>query len=92
MTTDVTTIEKVRKPREGRRSPRVAVDKAAMKRLRLVAVAYSHVKSEWFATPEAYQAEVAEKMFYSLPHFIIGSNRLRTFLLRWQGWDTRSHC
>ncbi len=29
MTTDVTVIEKVRKPREGKRSPRVAVDKAA---------------------------------------------------------------
>ena len=58
MTTDLPVIEKVRKPREGRRSPRVAVDKAALKKLRLVAVAYSHVKSEWFATPEAYQAEV----------------------------------
>jgi len=58
MTTDLTAIEKVRKPREGKRSPRVAVDKAAMKKLRLVAVAYSHVKSEWFPTQEAYQAEV----------------------------------
>ena len=58
MTTDVTAIERVRKPREGKRTPRVAVDKAALKKLRLVAVAYSHVKSEWFATPEAYQAEV----------------------------------
>ena len=29
-----------------------------MKKLRLVAVAYSHVKSAWFATPEAYHAEV----------------------------------
>ena len=29
MTTDLTAIEKVRKPREGRQPPRVAVDKAA---------------------------------------------------------------
>jgi D-alanine-D-alanine ligase len=47
-----------RKPRDGRRSQRFAVDKEALKRLRLVAVAYSHVKSAWFPTKEAYQAEV----------------------------------
>ncbi len=58
MTADLTAIEGSRRPRHGKRTPRLAVDKAALKRLRLVAVAYSHVKSEWFATPEAYQAEV----------------------------------
>jgi len=53
-------IEEVRKrkPRDGRRSQRFAVDKEALKRLRLVAVAYSHVKSAWFPTKEAYKAEV----------------------------------
>lgn len=59
-TTDVTVIEETRtreKPR-AKRHPRLAVDKAALKKLRLVAVAYSHVKSAWFPTPEAYEAEV----------------------------------
>ena len=46
------------KPRHGKGKSRLAVDKAALKKLRLVAVAYSHVKSAWFPTPEAYEAEV----------------------------------
>lgn len=37
---------------------RLAVDKAALRQLRLVAVAYSHVKSAYFVTREAYEAEV----------------------------------
>lgn len=37
---------------------RLFVDKAAMKSLRLVAVAYSHVRREWFPTEEAYLAEI----------------------------------
>lgn len=57
MTTDVTAIETAHKPRHGR-PPRLAADKAALAKLRLVAVAYSHVKSAWFPTQEAYRAEV----------------------------------
>ena len=34
------------------------MDKEALKSLRLVAVAYSHLKSAWFPTREAYEAEV----------------------------------
>ena len=58
MTTDLTTSEPVHRPRHAKRAPRLAVDKAALAKLRLVAVAYSHVKSAWFPTQEAYQAEV----------------------------------
>ncbi len=46
------------RPRHRRRPHRLAVDKEAMAKLRLVAVAYSHVKNAWFPTKEAYQAEV----------------------------------
>ncbi len=46
------------KSREPRRPARFAVDKQMYKKLRLVAVAYSHVKAVWFPTREAYQAEV----------------------------------
>jgi D-alanine-D-alanine ligase len=58
--TDSTAVVETRKAKlsQGRRSPRLAVDKASLKKLRLVAVAYSHVKSAWFPTQEAYQAEV----------------------------------
>lgn len=55
---DSTAVEKARKPRDSRKSQRIAVDKAALKKLHLVAVAYSHVKSTWFPTHEAYEAEV----------------------------------
>ncbi len=36
----------------------LSVDKDAIKILRLVAVAYSHVQRQWFPTKEAYQAEL----------------------------------
>lgn len=38
--------------------PKLNIDKAALKRLKLVAVAYSHVRREDFPTQEAYDAEV----------------------------------
>lgn len=34
------------------------IDKEALKKLRLVVVAYSHVEKEMFATKQAYEAEV----------------------------------
>lgn len=36
----------------------LAVDTGALKKLNLVAVAYSHVEREWFPTEESYQAEL----------------------------------
>lgn len=36
----------------------LSIDKDALKKLKLVAVAYSHVEREWFATEGAYEAEV----------------------------------
>ena len=36
----------------------LALDKDALKKLKLVVVAYSHVEREWFPTTEAYEAEV----------------------------------
>ncbi|MEP7166496.1 MAG: hypothetical protein ABI758_00780 [Candidatus Woesebacteria bacterium] len=36
----------------------LAIDKDALKKLRLVAVAYSHVEREWFPTEESYIAEL----------------------------------
>lgn len=36
----------------------LAIDKAALKKIKLVAVAYSHVEREWFPTQDAYEAEV----------------------------------
>lgn len=41
-----------------RSKPQLAVDKGAVKKLKLVAVAYSHVERAWFDTEEAYIAEV----------------------------------
>lgn len=38
-------------------TPRLAVSQEAIKRLDLVAVAYSHVEREWFPTEEAFYAE-----------------------------------
>jgi D-alanine-D-alanine ligase len=38
--------------------PKLDIDKAALKKVRLVAVAYSHVEREWFPTRAAYDAEV----------------------------------
>jgi D-alanine-D-alanine ligase len=37
---------------------KLAVDKPALKKLKLVAVAYSHVERDWFETEDAYIAEV----------------------------------
>lgn len=37
---------------------KLTVDKDALKKLKLVAVAYSHVEREWFPTADAYWAEV----------------------------------
>src|SRR5690349_267339 len=34
------------------------IDKDALKKLHLVAVAYSHVEREWFPTEESYTAEI----------------------------------
>lgn len=45
-----------KKARPGR--VELAVDKAALKKLKLVAVAYSHVEREWFPTQDSYEAEV----------------------------------
>ncbi len=61
MTTTVEAVSPVtrqHKPRKAQRPAHFAVDKKALKQLRLVAVAYSHVKAAWFPTHEAYQAEV----------------------------------
>lgn len=48
------------KPKASRQpaTPKLFIDKAALKKLKLVAVAYSHVEREWFETDEAYHAEV----------------------------------
>lgn len=37
---------------------KLAIDKDALKKLSLVAVAYSHVEREDFPTKEAYEAEI----------------------------------
>jgi D-alanine-D-alanine ligase len=55
--------DKEPKEKEKKASPKrpkvtVAVDKGALKKLSLVAVAYSHVEREWFPTEDAYYAEV----------------------------------
>jgi len=58
------TQEAVKRPKatrtQRRRLPKVelAVDPKALKKLRLVAVAFSHIEREWFPTEEAYEAEV----------------------------------
>ena len=52
-------VEKVKTTRK-KRTPKVKlqIDKDALKKLGLVAVAYSHVEREWFPTEDAYTAEV----------------------------------
>jgi D-alanine-D-alanine ligase len=37
---------------------KLSINNKALKKLKLVAVAYSHVEREWFATEEAYEAEL----------------------------------
>lgn len=49
--------EVVKKPKVKEESP-IKVDKEALKKLKLVAVAYSHVERDFFPTKEAYEAEV----------------------------------
>jgi D-alanine-D-alanine ligase len=48
------------KPTANRQNGKVKleIDKKALKKLKLVAVAYSHVEREWFPTDDAYKAEV----------------------------------
>jgi D-alanine-D-alanine ligase-like ATP-grasp enzyme len=57
---EVTKTVDERKPKVRGDSPaqRLSVDKDAMKILRLVVVAYSHVQRQWFPTKEAYKAEL----------------------------------
>ena len=55
--------EAVKKPpRRNKPQPKpkvdLTIDKEALKKVKLVAVAYSHVEREWFPTEEAYQAEL----------------------------------
>ncbi len=40
------------------KKPKLQVDKDALKKLRLVAVAYSHVERAWFPTEDAFTAEI----------------------------------
>lgn len=52
-----------RKARSGKKkfaypTPRLAISKKALQKLKLVAVAYSHVEREWFPTEDAFKAEV----------------------------------
>jgi len=54
-------IPKIDGPRRRKRKSRFFVDKAGVKTLHLVAVAYSHVRREWFPTEDAYIAEVEVK-------------------------------
>jgi D-alanine-D-alanine ligase len=60
MDTKVTETLGDRKPkaRGGSAGQRLKVDKDAMKILRLVVVAYSHVQRQWFPTKQAYLAEL----------------------------------
>jgi D-alanine-D-alanine ligase len=52
-------IEKVKPTRKKRTSKvKLQIDKDALKKLSLVAVAYSHVEREWFPTEDSYTAEV----------------------------------
>lgn len=46
------------KPPKIRKKTKVKIDKAALKNLNLVVVAYSHVEREFFPTKDSYEAEV----------------------------------
>ncbi len=46
------------RPSKPDKKPELAIDKRALRRLKLVAVAYSHVERDMFPTEEAYVAEV----------------------------------
>lgn len=49
-----TTADTPQKPKK----VKLAIDKEAIKKVRLVAVAYSNIEREWFATDEAYEGEL----------------------------------
>jgi D-alanine-D-alanine ligase len=49
-----TTAEALPKPKK----VKLAIDRDAMKKVKLVAVAYSNIEREWFPTEEAYHAEL----------------------------------
>jgi D-alanine-D-alanine ligase len=53
-------LAKIKKKLTGVKMPKIdlAFDKDALKKFKLVVVAYSHVEREWFPTEEAYEAEV----------------------------------
>jgi D-alanine-D-alanine ligase len=55
--TPVKTKEETVKSTKNER-PELFIDKDALKKFNLVAVAYSHVEREWFATEAAYHAEI----------------------------------
>lgn len=50
--------ESVESGEKKKRKKGIFVDKDSLKKLKLVAVAYSHVEREWFPTEDAYEAEV----------------------------------
>ena len=47
-----------KKPEDKPEKIELQIDKDALKKLKLVVVAYSHVEREWFPTEDAYKAEV----------------------------------
>jgi D-alanine-D-alanine ligase len=53
-------VEKVSKPTPPKKPGKIeiSIDKNALKNIKLVAVAFSHVEREWFQTEDAYMAEV----------------------------------
>lgn len=57
-TTTKVTKPKLKKTKRAYKRHILHIDKEALKRLTLVAVAYSHVEREWFPTQDAYEAEV----------------------------------
>jgi len=55
--TDATATEAPHVPK-AKKKPKLRVDKAELKKLGLVVIAYSHVEREWFPTEDSYYAEV----------------------------------
>ena len=55
-------IEELTDPRlerqKEKQKEKLVIDREALKKLKLVAVAYSHVEREWFPTQDSYEAEV----------------------------------
>jgi D-alanine-D-alanine ligase-like ATP-grasp enzyme len=56
--TSATRAKKVRAAHYPNPTPRLSSNPEALKRIKLVAVAYSHVERDWFPTEEAYHAEL----------------------------------